>query len=151
MDIKGKIETIKAIEDELSKMVDELKSELNDFIKSQPCRYLRNDASNIFLVKLSELGGNWSPKYHSPIEQAKAVEWCLGKCHDMTSIEKAMSKIFEKGYVKMGNDEPVYLNDSTMKILIESELGVYVISGAINEIIGFLALTIAVRYGRILT
>lgn len=120
------------ISKQIDRMADDLRSKLCETVSKLPIngKYL-NDGKNggpvIAIIKFSELRDNWSPGYHLPPEQAKAVCEYMSKYPTADGICSAVRNMLDKGYVVVGTDK-TFLNERTMNAIRESEIGQYVMN-----------------------
>lgn len=134
MSFTEKMTQIKMLEDEISKVVDGLKADLAAAVGKQPFQgKVINDGSNggplIGVVMFSQVARakNWSPEYHFPVAQARAVSRKIESCKTPTAVCKAVKEMIAEKRVRMGSGNNfVPLNEETLKILQESEIGQYV-------------------------
>lgn len=134
MGFAHKMIELKSLEREISRMVESLKADLTSAVGDQPFQgEMINDGSNggplIGVVKFSQLSksNNWSPNYHFPAAQAKAVSRRLESCKTASSVCAAVRDMISEKRVRMGpGNNTVILNEETLKILRESEIGQYV-------------------------
>lgn len=131
-----RMDQLRLLEAEITRMATELKTEITSAVASQPMRgRMINDGSNggalMGVVKASELmkSGNWSAEYYFPQKQAEAVGKALDKCESTKEICSAIRKMLaeKRVMVRSKNSEAIYLNEDTLKILRESEIGKYVL------------------------
>lgn len=121
---------------EVSKSIDEmakaLKATLCGAIEDQPLNgHYINDGKKgrpvMAIIQFSALNDNWSPEYHLPPAQARAVSRYLSKYNSAAGICAAVMNILENGYVVEGQDKTI-LNAQTMETIRKSEIGQYVIN-----------------------
>lgn len=141
MSFSDKMNAMNALEREIYRMVDSLKADLTSAVVDQPFHgEMINEGSNggplIGVVKLSQLSKskNWSPDYHFPAAQAKAVSKRIESCKTSSDICSAVRGMIAEKRVRIGGGNYfVPLNEETLKILRESGIGQYVISGEIGN------------------
>lgn len=137
MSFKEKMAQVKALEDEISKMTDSLKDDLVAAVGDQPFQgKMINDGTNggpmIGIVKFSQImsANNWTPEYHFPAAQARAVSKKVKSCKTPTAVCKAVSEMIKEKRVRVKSGyldgEVARLNNETLRILRESEIGQYV-------------------------
>lgn len=134
MSFADKMTQMKDLEKEIHRMVDDLKADLTAAVGDQPFQgEIINDGSNggplIGVVKFSHLSKskNWSPEYHFPAAQARAVSRRLESCKTPSSVCSAVKDMISDRRVKMGGGNHfVILNEETLKVLRESKIGQYV-------------------------
>lgn len=134
MSFSDKMTKMKELEREIYRMIDGLKADLSSAVGDQPFQgKMINDGSNggpmIGIVRFSQLSEskNWSPEYHFPAAQAKAVSKRLESCKSPSSICAAVKDMIAEKRVRLGGgNNVVFLNEETLKILRESEIGQYV-------------------------
>ncbi len=137
MGFKESMERMRAMEEEIIKMVEALKQQIAEAVETQPFHgRMINDGKNggaiIGVIQLSQLQktGNWSAEYHFPQTQAKAVMRKLDKCRTPDAVCKAVKSMLDDKVVRFdGGAEKVYLNEDTLKILRDSEIGQYAVNG----------------------
>lgn len=118
----------------IDRMADDLRSKLCETLSKLPIKgkYL-NDGKNggpiIAIVKYSELRDNWSPEYHLPPAQARAICKYISKYQTADGICSAVRDMLDNGYVIVEGDK-TFLNERTMDAIRESEIGQYVINHA---------------------
>ena len=132
MEFAEKMSKVKALEAEIAELVDSLKNDQADAVRKQEFRgNVIDDGSSggplIGIVTLSELrkAKSWSPTYFFPEAQAKAVVSRMKSCTTVEDICKAVQEMLKDKRVKIGG-EYVYLNNETLKTLMESEIGRYI-------------------------
>ena len=76
-------------------------------------------------VKLSTIAGTkdnpLSPEYYIPKAQADAIRSCIKRCHSLRDTRNAVRRMLNEGVTGFGKED-VRLNDTTMKILRNSEI-----------------------------
>ena len=128
MDFKEMMKVANEIDAEAVRLRDKLIADVCDLpLKGKYINDGKNGGPVIAIVKFSDLGNNWSPDYHLPPEQARIIKKCLIKYNTAHSILAAVRNMLEKGYV-VDNGNKAHLNDRTLKVIRESELGKYVIN-----------------------
>lgn len=133
MSFSDKMLQMKDLEKEILRMVDGLKADLAAAVEDQPFRgKMINDGKSggplIGVISSSQLAksNNWSPEYHFPAAQAKAVSKKLESCKTPSSVCSAVKDMISEKRVKMSGGSFIDLNEETLKILRESEIGQYV-------------------------
>lgn len=134
MSFAEKIHQMSDLEKEIRRMVDSLKTDLATAVGNQPFHgEMINDGSDggpiVGIVKFSHLAKSesWSPEYHFPAAQASAVSRRLESCKTPSSVCAAVKDMIAKKRVKTGDGNSfVSLNEDTLKVLRESEIGQYV-------------------------
>lgn len=137
MSFVTKMNQMKALEQEIARMVESLKADLTTAVKNQPFQgRMINDGSNggpiMGVIMASQLAktGNWSPEYHFPQSQAEAVSKKIASSKTASQVCAAVKAMIAEEKVKMPDGHIVKLNGETLKVLKESEIGQYV---ATNE------------------
>ena len=113
------------ISKQIDRMADDLRSKLCEAVSKQPIKgkYLNDGKKGgpvIAIVKFSELCDNWSPEYHLPPAQARAVYEYMSKYQSAEGICSAVSNMLDNGYVIVGGDK-TFLNEQTMDTIRKSE------------------------------
>ncbi len=122
-------------------MADDLKRDLAAAVEDQPFHgRMINDGKNggpvMGIVMLSQIvkSNNWTPEYHFPSAQAEAVAKKLENCRTMKAIFEAVREMIEKKCVKnVGGNQKVFLNEETLLILRESEIGRHAMNDGIID------------------
>ena len=153
MDFKDMMKVANEIDAEAVRLRDKLIADVCDLpLKGKYINDGKNGGPVIAIVNFSDLGNNWSPEYHLPPAQAKAIKDYLlpppkfGKARDEKEKDKshkgvsldvsrntakgicaAVRKMLANGFVIVGNNK-ITLNDRTLKAIRKSELGKYVIN-----------------------
>lgn len=130
-------EAVKA-KKELKAMIDELCEELCARIEKTPMDGVTkvSDSPRIVTVKFSALGDVWAPEYYIPECQAEAVTTALAKATTNNIVPTVKEMIMKKrarikGAARQNFWYPaeyVYLNDNTVQIIRDSELGRFALS-----------------------
>lgn len=142
MNVENEIIEILKNAPRIDKMVQELKQELKARVASIPFRgEVISDGENgkpfFGIQKASNLFTKWSPTYHIPKAQAQAVEYRLSKCKTPNSVCVAIREMIKKKWV--ANDSiryafyygrVTYLNNETLEVLRNSEIGKYALAHA---------------------
>lgn len=133
MSFSGRMREAKALEAEMMRLVEQIKSEIIADVKAQPFHgKMLNDGSNggpvTAVIPFSEMARtkNFLPEYHIPAEQGKAVCRKLDSCKTVQQVMKSVREMLESGTVRLSSNERFYLNENTLKILRESEIGQYI-------------------------
>lgn len=94
-----------------------------------------NDGKNggpvVAVVKFSSLHDNWSPHYHLPAEQSKAVKRHLEQIKTAEGICNAVKRLLKEKRVPgdgRGSNNYIHLNDRTIGAISESDIGKFVLS-----------------------
>ena len=135
-DLSQKMDEIERLEEYIQQLVDSLKNELSSQISSQRMKGVTviNDGKNggplIGVVRLSTLQSqrSWSPEFYFPQKQAEAVSKRLASCKTVKQIIGAVEDMLNLRAVKMSSSsssDKILLNDETVRIIAESELGQY--------------------------
>lgn len=128
-------EAVKA-KKELKAMIDDLCEELCARIEKTPIDGVTkiSDSPRIVTVKFSALGDVWAPEYYIPECQAEAVKIALDKTNlkNIPAVVKDMI-LKKRACTKAGSGywyppEYVYLNENTVRIIQDSELGQFALS-----------------------
>ena len=153
MDFKDMMKVANEIDAEAVRLRDKLIADVCDLpLKGKYINDGKNGGPVIAIVNFSDLKGNWSPDYHLPPAQAKAIKDYLlptpkfGKARDEKQKDKsregisldvsrntakgicaAVRKMLSNGFVIVDNNK-ITLNDRTLKAIRESELGKYVVN-----------------------
>ena len=137
MRLAEKLQQVQQLENEISRMVDELKTQLVTAVAGQHLEGVKEIgcSGRVVSVSLSAItktpGLNLSAEYYIPQSQADAINHRLAACKSSQQLCKAVREMIETGRVKQsGNSNYVYLNKETVRILRESELGQYVLGVA---------------------
>lgn len=120
-------------------MVQELKQELKARVAAVPFRgEVISDGENgsplICVIKFSHLQGQWDLAYHAPKAQAEAVAHRLETCTTTKAVCKALYDMLSCGYVTMygcqdyRGSNRIYLNQDTLAVLRNSEIGKYTLA-----------------------
>ena len=131
MKLQEKYGVLKNVSAELTKMISKLCEELCAKIEDAPTEGVTKISASpkIVTVKLAALGNNWTPAYYIPECQAEAVKRALEKANISNIVHVVCKMIREKRVqTKSGRGywyppEYVYLNDNTVRIIRDSELG----------------------------
>lgn len=137
MDFGGMIDKIKKLEEEVNAMKERLVEELCRYIKDEPVPGVEilSESPRIAVVKFSAVarshGNNLSPEYYISSCQAEAVMQRLSQCKSASAACNAVKEMIEEKKVQKSamKSHSVFLNETTLKILKESELGKYAMSG----------------------
>lgn len=121
---------IAKLRDELCQKIASIKSHMEMISDGKDGRPL------IGTIKFSQLQSmsNWSPSYHFVEYQAKAVQKALLNCNTLKQLIKCVKEMILHKKVSFSAYEPIYLNDETMKVIKESEIGQFIIANFKNEI-----------------
>lgn len=136
---KGEFDILVDIDNRMRQIVGHLKTEINKRLSSVPFKgKLISDGKDgrplIGIIKFSQLDktDNWSPDYYFAKKQAEAVSICLENCSTAKQLLKAVEDMLTKKYVHVyvGHSytlsDRVYLNEDTLEILRNSEIGRYI-------------------------
>lgn len=134
-------EVIAFIESEarIFQMVQELKQELKARVAAVPFRgEVISDGENgkplICVMKFSQLQDNWDLSYHAPKAQAEAVAHRLEGSTTTKAVCRALYDMMTCGYVTMygcqdyRGSNRIYLNQDTLAVLRNSEIGKYTLA-----------------------
>lgn len=133
MNFSDTMKKIKDLEAEVTAMKEKLIEELYQHIKDKPIPGVTkiSDHPQIVTVKFSALsnGLNLTPEYYISEHQANAVKDRLNGCKTASSVCNAVKEMIEKKRIQKGKGWgeywSFYLNETTLSILRESELGKY--------------------------
>ena len=139
--MQAKLKKIQDLEAEISRMVDGLKTDLVDAVsKQQFDGKIVNDGSTggpvIGIVTLGTVmnsrGMNLTPEYYLPPKQVEAVKRKLNSATTVQQVCSSVKSMLEDKVVRFSKKagDCIYLNDNTLRIISESELGQYVMSNA---------------------
>lgn len=139
MDIDKELVAFMESEARILQMVQELKQELKARVTAVPFRgEVISDGENgkplICVMKFSQLQGKWDLSYHAPKEQAKAVAHRLETCTTTKAVCRALYDMMSCGFVTMDycdnyhGSNRVYLNNDTLSVLRNSEIGKYALA-----------------------
>ena len=137
---KSEFDILVDIDNRMRQIVGHLKTEIHNRLSSVPFKgELISDGKDgrplIGIIKFSQLDktDNWTPDYHFSKMQAKAVSICLENCTTAKQLLKAVEDMLTKKYVlaypckfKYALSDRVYLNEDTLEILRNSEIGRYI-------------------------
>lgn len=130
--ISKKVDELVQLERQARNLVNELKQHLVKDVQEVrlPGVTIHESENCTFaIVKFSDFKfDNWSPRTYIPREQAKAVIGELESATTVESICKRVGKMLEKGYVGDRPDDRTYLNEYTLKAVMNSDIGVYVMA-----------------------
>lgn len=137
---KNEFDILVDIDNRMRQIVGHLKTEIHNRLSSVPFKgELISDGKDgrplIGIIKFSQLDktDNWTPDYHFSKMQAKAVSIYLENCNTAKQLLKAVEDMLTKKYVlaypckfKYALSDRVYLNEDTLEILRNSEIGRYI-------------------------
>jgi hypothetical protein len=93
----------------------------------------RNGKPLIGIIRTSQLDDNWTADYHFPKMQAEAVSCRLEMCITAKQLAEAVKEMLDRKYVSRykaqfnyATSDRVNLNETTLDILRNSEIGQYI-------------------------
>lgn len=131
MDFADKINQMRMLQAEIDKMTSDLNKALLDSIETENRKdvHLISDDPQIALVPYSAImsspGHILSAEYYLPGFQVEAVRHRINNCIHAEQLCRAVKEMIETKKVKMRGGY-TYLNETTLRVLRESELGKFV-------------------------
>lgn len=123
------VNQIQSAQNQLNQMLSDLNKQLLESIDSENRKNVTMLNDYCFIVPYSKLNpACWSPDYYSPVSQVDAVRHVLNKSFQFDDICKAVRDMITTKKVKISGNHIVHLNDTTLSILENSELGQFVMS-----------------------
>lgn len=148
MNFNDTMTNMKALEEKIRCMTESLKQGLTEAVSKQRLEGAEplKTASGLYAasIRLSAIKRtpslNLSAEYYLPQSQVNAVQHKLASCKTATQICKAVKDMLDEKRVCMGSHKAgevsnnyTYLNEATLKILRDSELGKYVMDDSTTE------------------